>query len=271
MTDAPTPRGADAQTVNVDAGGREARLAESFVALADTLVADFDVIDLLHTLAERCLELLGAGEAGIMLADQRGGLRIAAASAESARLLELFELQVSEGPCLECYTSGMPVVSRDLKADYGRWPHFTPRAHADGFRAVSAIPLRLREQVIGALNLFHVQPGGLDQAGQRVGQALADVATIGILQERALRRGEILSEQLQTALNSRIVIEQAKGILAEHGGAQLTMDDAFNALRGYARAHHRRLSELAADVVDRVTDLNAIVATARPSTPDGRH
>lgn len=271
MNREPIPSGTGGQSASEVTGRREARLAEAFVTLADTLVADYDVIDLLHTLAERCMELLGAGEAGIMLADQRGGLRMAAASSESARLLELFELQVSEGPCLDCFGTGMPAVNRDLTAADGRWPHFAPRARAEGFHAVSAIPLRLRDQVIGALNLFHTNPGGLDKAGQQIGQALADVATIGILQERALRRGEILTEQLQTALNSRIVIEQAKGILAEHAGNDLTMDGAFDALRGYARAHNQRLSELATDIVNRVADPRAILAITRPDTAGGQH
>jgi len=241
---------------------REVRLAEAFVALADTLVADYDVIDLLHILAERCTELLDAGAAGIMLADQRGGLQFAAASSETARTLELFELQVAEGPCLDCYTSGRATIGGELVAASTKWPRFAVRARGQGFRAVSAIPMRLRDQVIGALNLFHVNTGGLDQAGQRIGQALADVATIGILQQRALRRGEVLTEQLQAALRSRIVIEQAKGVLAERAGADLDMDAVFKALRGYARANHRRLSDVAVDVVHRVADVDGILAYA---------
>jgi len=242
------------QGANVNA--REARLAEAFVTLADSLVDDYDVLDLLHVLAVRCVDLLGAGEAGIMLADQRGGLRIAASSSETARLLELFELQVDEGPCVECFATGLPSINNDLTADQDRWPQFTQRARAEGFQGVSALPLRLRGNVIGALNLFHSTPVGLDPAGAQIGQALADVATIGILQERAIRRGEVLTEQLQAALNSRIVIEQAKGMIAEN--TSITMDAAFAALRGYASGHRRRLSEVAAAVVDRTLDLDSV-------------
>ncbi|MGI8868012.1 MAG: GAF domain-containing protein [Mycobacteriales bacterium] len=240
---------------------REARIAETFVTLADTLVFDYDVVDLLTTLAQRCVELLDAAAAGIMLADQRGGLMTAASSSEAARLLELFELQVKEGPCLDCFSTGTPTVSRDLGSD-ARWPRFRAAARADGFASVSALPLRLRDQVIGALNLFHTESGGLDETGERTGQALADVAVIGILQERSIRRSEVLTEQLQTALNSRITIEQAKGILAERG-AGLDMDAAFNALRGYARAHQRRLSQLATEVVEGAADIKAILAGPR--------
>jgi len=237
---------------------REARLAEAFVTLADSLVDDYDVLDLLHVLARRCVELLGAVEAGIMLADQRGGLRIAASSSETARLLELFELQVAEGPCVECFATGVASINNDLAAEHDRWPRFTERALDEGFEGVSALPLRLRGNVIGALNLFHDAPVGLDAAGAQIGQALADVATIGILQERAIRRGEVLTEQLQSALNNRIVIEQAKGMIAENSG--ISMDTAFSALRGHATRHRRLLSELAADVVSRSIDLNTVSA-----------
>lgn len=244
---------------------RETRLAATFVTLADTLVTGYDVLELLHVLVERCVELLDAAEVGIMLDDQRGTLRIAAASSESTRQLELLELQVSEGPCLDCITTGQATISRDLAADAGKWPHFAQQAQEKGFRSVSAIPLRLRHQVIGALNLFHTGLGGLDADDQHIGQALADVATIGILQERAVRRGEVVTEQLQTALNSRIAIEQAKGILAERASDELTVDEAFDVMRGYARAHGRLLSELAREIVEQTADVDAILAR-RPRT-----
>ncbi|MGI9093068.1 MAG: GAF domain-containing protein [Mycobacteriales bacterium] len=255
MTDA-SPAGAD--TV-ADPGRRDARIAEAFVTLADTLVADYDVIDLLTTLAERCTQLLDAAAVGIMLSDQRGGLRTVAASSEAARLLELFELQVDEGPCLDCFAAGAGTFCRDLAAEPNRWPAFVAHARAVGFAAVSALPLRLRDQTIGALNLFHTRTGGLDDADERIGQALADVASIGILQERAIRRGEVLTEQLQTALNGRVAIEQAKGILAQHAGPQLDMNGAFAALRRYARARQRRLSEVAAEVVAGSADLDGVL------------
>ncbi|HVX46778.1 MAG TPA: GAF and ANTAR domain-containing protein [Mycobacteriales bacterium] len=238
---------------------RERRMARAFVELADTLVDDFDPVDLLATLAERCVDLLGVAAAGILLADQRGGLRVAAASSEAARLIELFELQSNEGPCRDCYASGEPAYSQDLAADVGRWPRFAQRAREGGFASVSALPLRLRGEVIGALNLFYDASPGLDPLDHYVGQAFADVATIGILQERAIRRGEQLTEQLQRALNSRAVIEQAKGVLVATATSPMGMDEAFTALRAYARSQHLRLTELATAVVERHADIAGIL------------
>ncbi|HEY3956279.1 MAG TPA: GAF domain-containing protein, partial [Streptosporangiaceae bacterium] len=169
---------------------REQMLAATFVELADTLVADFDVVDFLHGLADRCVRLLGVDAAGLMLADQRGSLRVIASSSEQARLVELFQLQYDEGPCLECFHTGLPVSEADVAAAGQRWPAFAPAAAEAGFAAVQAVPMRLREEVIGAMNLFMVAPGGLDETGLRVGQALADVATIGLLQERNFRHQE---------------------------------------------------------------------------------
>src|SRR5580693_3068486 len=200
-------------------------LSETFVELTDTLVDDFDVIDFLHVLTGRSAALLDVSAVGLLLADQRGELRVVAASSEAARLLELFQLQSDQGPCLDCFRSGQPVTATDLGTDQ-RWPRFAAAATQTGFGAVQALPMRLREQVIGALNLFRAAPGVFDLADVRVGQALADVATIGLLHERNMRRSDTLNEQLQTALNSRVVIEQAKGKLAERLG--LDMDQAFN-------------------------------------------
>jgi transcriptional regulator with GAF, ATPase, and Fis domain len=210
-------------------------LSETFVELTDTLVADFDVIDFLHVLTDRSAALLDVSAAGLLLADQRGELRVVAASSEAARVLELFQLQNDQGPCLDCFRSGRPVTATDLGADQ-RWPRFADAAARAGFTAVQALPMRLREQVIGALNLFRAAPGVFDPMNVRVGQALADVATIGLLHERSMRRGEILNEQLQTALNNRVIIEQAKGKLAERLG--LDMDQAFSLLRDHARARN---------------------------------
>lgn len=225
----------------------EHSLTQTLVELADTLVADFDVVDFLHTLANRCVELLDASEAGLMLADQRGGLRMIASSSERARLLELFEIQNQEGPCLDCFKGGTAVVEEDLEANPGRWPLFGAEARASGFRSALALPMRWRNQVIGALNLFRATPGSLDAAGMLTGQAMADIATIGILQERAVREARIMAEQLQSALNSRVVIEQAKGVLAER--LAVNMDEAFQMLRAYARAHNRRLHDVAAATI----------------------
>lgn len=222
------------------------RLAQTFVELADTLVADFDIVDFLHTLANRCAELFEVAEAGVMLGDQRGGLRVVASSNERARLLELFELQNHEGPCLDCYHSGEHVVSEELNSET-RWPLFAPEAVSAGFQSVDALVLRCQDQVIGALNLFRTAPGALSADDLLAAQAMADVATIGILQQRAVQEARVLVEQLQSALNSRVAIEQAKGVLAER--AQINMDSAFNLLRNYARHHNRRLGEVAKMVI----------------------
>src|SRR5688500_12126665 len=188
------------------------QLADVFVEMADALVDDFDVIDFLHVLTERCVQLLGVSAAGLLLSDQ-STLQVVAASSERTRLLELFQLQTDQGPCVDCFRTGKPVSVADLPSA-GRWPQFTAAAAEVGFAAVHALPMRLRTEVIGALNLFDTEPGPLDDGRLRVGQALADVATIGLLQQRAIRRRDVITEQLQIALNSRILIEQAKGVLA---------------------------------------------------------
>jgi hypothetical protein len=225
---------------------REQQLAQALIEAADTLVDDFDVIDFLHTLAERCVQLLDVDAAGLMLADQRGQLHATAASSENARLLELFELQGDAGPCLDAYRTGAAVVNADLHANQERWPRFAEAAQLTGFLSVHALPLRLRSTVIGALNLFCAGPGALSDQDVRAGQALADVATIGILAQRNLHQAELLTSQLQQALNSRVTIEQAKGVLAER--RQITVDEAFDVLRNHARSHNLRLSDLAKDV-----------------------
>jgi transcriptional regulator with GAF, ATPase, and Fis domain len=229
--------------------GRQSRVAEAFVALADTLVDDYDMLDLLDRLVGISVGLLAADAAGIVLADARHQLTVVAASSDAAELLEMLQLQNEQGPCLDAYRSGAPVSVPDLREAEGRWPRFTASvASLSEFASVHALPMRLRGQSIGALNLFHRTPGPLPEADLALGQALADVATIGILQERAIRRAEVVAEQLQTALTSRVIIEQAKGVLAHHGG--VTMDIAFDRLRGYARSRHSRLTEVARGLVE---------------------
>jgi GAF domain-containing protein len=225
------------------------------------LVADYDVVDLLHDLARTCVDLLGVTAAGLLLTDQRGTLAPVASSDERTRVLELFQIQNDEGPCLDCVRSGGPVVEPDLEAA-GRWPVFSRAATAAGFRAVVALPLRLRDEVIGGLNLFNADPHRLTDEEQDIAQALADVATIGILQQRSLHRASLLAEQLQKALNTRIVIEQAKGVLAERG--RLDMATAFDALRAYARTSGRLLSLVAEDVVAGRLDAGELVAAHPP-------
>lgn len=231
---------------------REQRLAATFVTLADTLVADFDVVDFLGLLTERAVELLEVDAAGVILADQRGGYRPAAGSSEHAELVEVFAAQTRQGPCLDCVRSGQVVASADLAAEAAQWPRFADLAVGAGFRAACAVPMRLRGDIIGALTLLKAAPGDIDHASVELGRALADVATVGILQQRAVTREEIVSEQLQATLHRRTVIEQAKGVLAEHGG--LAMHEAYLALRGHARVHHQRLSDVARDLATGVLD-----------------
>jgi transcriptional regulator with GAF, ATPase, and Fis domain len=223
-------------------------LSQTFVELTDTMVAGFDVIDFLHVLTDRSVQLLDVSAAGLLLADPRGELRVVAASSEAARLLELFQIQNDQGPCLDCFRAGQPIAAADLAAAARRWPRFAAAARQAGFAAVQALPMRLREQVIGALNLFRAAPGPFPPADMRIGQALADVATISLLHERSMRLSDTLNEQLQTALNSRVLIEQAKGKLAER--LHLDMDQAFSLLRQYARADNLRLSEVAQAFID---------------------
>jgi transcriptional regulator with GAF, ATPase, and Fis domain len=237
-------------------------LSETFVELTDTMVVDFDMIDFLQMLTDRSVKLLDVSAAGLLLADPRGELRVVAASSEAARLLELFQIQNDQGPCLDCFRTGQPVTAADLDSEAERWPRFAPAARRAGFAAVQALPMRLRDQVIGALNLFRTSPGTFDLADIRVGQALADVATISLLHERSLRHSDTLNEQLQAALNSRVVIEQAKGKLAERLG--LDMGQAFALLRDYARNHNLRLSDLAQAVIDGNQAMFSQTAVAQP-------
>ena len=239
-------------------------LSETFVELTDTMVADFDVIDFLHVLTSRSVELLDVSAAGLLLADPRGELRVVAASSEAARLLELFQLQSDQGPCLDCFRSAQPVAAADLGADE-RWPNFAAAAGQAGFRAVQALPMRLRDQVIGALNLFRDTAGAFDAEAVHVGQALADVATISLLHDRSMRRSDTLNEQLQAALNSRVIIEQAKGKLAERLG--IDVSQAFTILRAQARNHNQRLSDLARAFVDGTQAVTGPAGSPRTSRP----
>jgi GAF domain-containing protein len=239
-------------------------LSETFVELTDTMVAGFDMIDFLHMLTGRSVQLLDVSAAGLLLADPRGDLRVVAASSEAARLLELFQLQSDQGPCLDCFRSGQPVTA-DLTTQAGRWPRFGAAARDAGFTAVQALPMRLREQNIGALNLFRADPGPFDPAAIRIGQALADVATISLLHERSMRHSDTLNEQLQTALNSRVIIEQAKGKLAERLGTD--MNQAFSLLRGFARARNLPLSDLARAFVDGTETFTSLTATRPQRLP----
>ena len=259
--------GGEGSKLGTMAASVDERLAQTFVELADTLVAGFDLMEFLHTLTERCVELLEVDAAGLLLADGRGALRLVAASTEQARVAELFQIQNDEGPCVDCFRSGQAVIIGDISAGdvAKRWPRFGPAALEMGFAGVHAIPMRLRDQVIGTLNLFGSAPDGLDQPVARAARALVDVATIGILQERAFRQQELVAAQLQAALHSRVMIEQAKGVLAERH--QVTPDQAFLTLRRYARDHNRPLTALAGDVIHGTADISPGGQAATPSAP----
>ncbi|GGX81382.1 GAF and ANTAR domain-containing protein [Streptomyces fructofermentans] len=239
---------------------RNEQLTEVFVEVADSLIDDFDVIDFLQNLSVRCVELLDVAAVGILLADESDRLHVLAASDEHTRLLELFALQHDQGPCVECYRDGRPRVGVTLTDPEAatRWPQFARSAQDTGFVATNALPLRLRGRVIGALSLFQRNPEPLAAQDLSLAQALADVATIAILQQRTLAHSEAERDQLQYALNSRIVIEQVKGILAERW--QMAIDESFSIFRAYARAHSRKLSDLARAIADGTQDTDTIRA-----------
>lgn len=223
---------------------RETTLTAAFIDIADTMVADYDMNELAHRVCGHCVALLDVDAAGLLLADGLGRLAVLASSNEQARLIELFQLQAEgDGPCLECFLTGRPVTAVDLSAVEDRWQGFGREALRQGYRTVHALPLLLREETIGTLNLFRSGTTPLDDADLALGKALADISTIAILQGQALSRREIVIEQLQGALNSRVIIEQAKGVLANLG--RVHVDDAFRILRGFARAHNLLLAELA--------------------------
>jgi GAF domain-containing protein len=234
------------------------QLADVFVEVADTLVDEFDVVEFLHNLALHTADVTGTAAVGLMLSDHAGALQFMASSTADAKVLDLFQLQHAEGPCVDCHRTGEPTLVDDLAGAGARWPVFTPLALSTGIRAVHAFPLRLREHTIGALNTFSPEPRALDFDTIRVVQALADVATIAIMQERALARAETLTEQLQFALNSRIVIEQAKGAISRALG--VSVDDAFEVLRDHARRHRLKMTDLAHDVVTNSETMASLAA-----------
>jgi transcriptional regulator with GAF, ATPase, and Fis domain len=224
-----------------------ARLVDTFVELADTLIDDFDVLDFLHLLTDRCVELLEVEAAGLLLADPSGELQVIASSDERARVLSACQLDADEGPCMEAFRSGSPVTHVDLTAAQARWPRFAVASVQAGIAAVHALPMRLRSETIGALDLFRAGPGDWDPTTLRTATAFVDVATIGLLQQRTIRSRTILAEQLQTALQSRVVIEQAKGLVAERLG--IDMVAAFTALRDWARRNNVKLSDVAGSII----------------------
>lgn len=238
----------------------------TFVDLVETLVGDFDVIEVLTMLTSRCVDLLEAAAAGILLADESGHLRVIGASTEEINLLELFQIQNDEGPCLDCFRSGVVVAATDL-ALASAWPQFAIESVRAGYPSVCAVPLRLKDLVLGCLNLFMSTATPLSDTDVALAQALADVASIAIVQDQAVRQAAIREGQLQHALDSRIAIEQAKGMIAERDG--IDMDAAFAKLRAYARNHNRRLTEVAESLVTGNLPIDAL-RVRRPSVPDAQ-
>jgi transcriptional regulator with GAF, ATPase, and Fis domain len=247
---------------------RELLLARTLVELADTLVDNFDIVDLLTLLTDRCVEALDVSEAGLMLASPGGDLRVMASSSDATRILELFELQTEEGPGTECYRSAAPVVQEKLEEVADRWPRFAPRARQAGFRSVHALPMHLRNQTIGALSLFRTNEGALAEADLVAAQAFADVATIAILQQRVVADAWVVNEQLHTALSTRIIIEQAKGVVAERSG--LDMEQSFSRMRSYARSRGLRLADVAQAIIDGLlldVDLDSRIPAEKSEKP----
>jgi GAF domain-containing protein len=235
---------------------REQRIVQTFVELAGTMVDDFDVIEFLHLVAERCVELLDCTEAGVLLADAAGRLRVMASSSQRADTLDLLQSQNDEGPCYECFIRGEAVASENLAEDRARWPTFAPAALAREFRSVQAVPMRVRGETVGALNLFRAAPGALEARDLPLGQGMADVAAVALIQARTVRESRGVVEQLQGALTSRVVIEQAKGVFAEH--ARIGVEAAFIRMRTYARANNLKLIDVARSLIDGRLDPGAV-------------
>jgi GAF domain-containing protein len=249
------------QTGDNQKGDQAVLIAQSFIALADTLVDDFDVVELLDRLVADCVNLLDVNAAGILLLNQDRILDVIASSDEASRLMEVFQLESHAGPCVDAVMTGEPVAITELAELQRRWPAFGRAVEGVGYSAVYALPMRLRDETVGALNLFNAHKPALSEFDQRLAQALADIATIGILQQRALARSSNLAEHLQLALNTRITVEQAKGVIAEFGGVD--MGAAFEAIRSYAREHRAKLSAVAHALVIRELEPGRVI-TARP-------
>lgn len=233
---------------------REQKVTAAFVAVADTLIDSYDMVDLLHTLVGVCADVLDTDAGGLMLGDSTGRMQLVASTSESAELVEVLQINAGSGPCLDCFASGTSVTVGDIAATGERWPDFRDAALSRGFRSVHATPLRLRGTVLGTMNLFSSRLGELNDADIAVSQALADVATIGILRERSIQDSGIVAEQLQRALHSRVLVEQAKGAVAQMTG--ISPDEAFGILRKYARDHNLSLGAVCGGLLDRTLELS---------------
>lgn len=247
---------------------REHDIVRAFVDLSTELVNDYDVLEMLSQLTTSCADLLDVSSAGLLLADNRGVLHVAAASSERTQQLELFQLQRDEGPCLDCYSSGTAVIVPDMAAEQERWPQFSRAALDAGFKSVHAVPMKLRGNILGALNLFGESVGCLEDSDLDLAQALAHVACVAIVNEKSASDHVTVNSQLQHALTSRIVLEQAKGVIAHAGG--LEIDDAFIVLRGYARHHGRKIGEVAREVVNREIRGETLLQHSQSAAPRPR-
>jgi transcriptional regulator with GAF, ATPase, and Fis domain len=248
---------------------RERQITQAFVALASSLVSGHDVVDLLNDLTTDCARLLDVASAGLLLADSRGQLHVLAASSQRTHHLEVFQVQREEGPCLDCYRDAAPVTVADLEQEAYRWPQFVKAARMAGFASVHAVPMRLRDNVLGALGLFGTSTGSLNDDDLSLGQALADVASVALIQDKVAADRSAVNEQLQTALTSRVVIEQAKGVLAQQG--DLDMTQAFAVLRRYSRDHNLKLTDVAKATVTRSLSAQQVIdyAESRSSSQAG--
>ncbi len=228
------------------ADSREGRLVTTFVTLADTIVASYDVVELLQRLVEACAETLDVADAGILLAEPDGTLSVVASTGERGHLADVLK---ADGPCVEAFVTATVIDVENIETAAGSWPRFAGGSHALGFRSVVAIPMTLRGMVIGTLNLFRSEPGAFGELDRAAARGLAEVATIGILHERTLRESTIAREQLQHALDSRVVIEQAKGVISQLN--DLDMDAAFALLRRFSRSNNLSVRDVATRVVNR--------------------
>jgi GAF domain-containing protein len=253
-------RSRDGREREMEGAQRETRISAAFVAVADTLTTNFDVVDLLHTLVHECVEILEMKAGGLMLADSAGELQLMTSTSEAAAFVEVMQLDAASGPCIDCFTKGAAVSVSEIEEDPSRWPEFGKAALAEGFHSALATPMKLRGRVIGTMNLFGASPGEVSARDAAVAQALADVATIGILQERLVREGHLIEEQLHHALDSRVMIEQAKGVIAH--SLSLSMDDAFGLLRKYARDGNLTIRSVAKRVSDRELAVEEIAKAA---------
>lgn len=242
---------------------RESLLITTLVELADKLVDDYDVIDVLTVLTQRCVEAVDADAAAVMLASPAGELQFIASSSESMRMLELFQIHADEGPCVDCIRNGLPIKNEALSEIEGRWPMFAPRAIASGFCAVHCLPMRLRGRTIGGLNLFRTHPGSLSDDDVVVARGLADVATIAILQYQSTIDNSTSNSQLSNAINSRVIIERAEGMIRQ--GTTCEKDDAFDRLRAHAVNHNEGLTVTAKRIVGKSLKSNDLDEWVRPT------